>query len=293
MVGVELTIAHILRCKLLEAVSLSSKTLGVSEIEDLKLEAIPLRAVKGGRHLVYVSALALKLANVWKQPAEEVAGAIAAHLSCFDLSFDRFIDPALQNFTVKVVAPNLIHLQLNDRAIAAWLQYFAQTPPRVFRTPNPPSPNSKLFYVQYAHARCCSLLRLADRYGAIALNSPSPEISPNFFSLKSPHPIPWLDSDQKLRLLHPAECSLITQVLTLPDDLYKGAVTTHPVDWEKSAHTLSRVFLNFYSQCRIWGEVKTENPQLAQARLGLIMATQPLLRSLLEDFLGVLAPLEL
>jgi arginyl-tRNA synthetase len=53
------------------------------------------------------------------------------------------------------------------------------------------------------------------------------------------------------------------------------------------------VFLTFYSQCRIWGEVKTATPQLAQARLGLILATQPLLHLLLQDLLGVPAPLEL
>ena len=49
----------------------------------------------------------------------------------------------------------------------------------------------------------------------------------------------------------------------------------------------------FFKHCRIWGEVKTKTPKLAQVRLGLVAVTQKLLRSLLQDSLGVCAPMEL
>ena len=60
----------------------------------------------------------------------------------------------------------------------------------------------------------------------------------------------------------------------------------------KVALSLSESFEEFSKHCRIYGEVK-KTPQLAQARLGLVAVTQKLLRSLLQDDLGVSAPVEL
>ena len=304
--GVEFAaIAHFLRCRLQAAAVLSSQKLGISSFGQncLELQAIPLRAVKGGTQVVYVSAIALKLANAWKTAVLDIATLIAAHLLPADESNHSSTNAALQNFTVKVVPPGWIYLQLSDVGTAAWLQHLAQAPPWVGsrwdceqvsrwdceQVENYPR---RLFDSQYAHARCCSLLRLAHREGIIELAEPDLQISPHFWSVKAPDPIPWLDSDQKLRLVHPAERSLIFDLLTLLDDLYCIS-RSRPIEGEKSASNLSQVFLTFYSQCRIWGEVKTENPQLAQARLGLILATQSLLHLLLQDLLGVPAPLEL
>lgn len=295
-------IAPFLRCRLQAAAVLSSQTLGISTFGQKypELQAIPLRAVKSGKQVVYVSAIALKLAHAWNAPVIDIATQIAANLFCSEQSNDSATNRALQNFTVEVVTPGWIHLQLSDLGTAAWLERLAQAPPWVLQRPTvlgEPARVSQcprpLFDAQYAHARCCSLLRLAHREGAIALAEPNLPVSPNFWQAIAPHPIPWLDTDQKLRLVHPGETNLIFHLLTLLDDLYPVSPSRHRVDWEKSARNLSQVFLTFYSQCRIWGEVKTENIQLAQARLGLILATQPLLHLLLQDLLGVPAPLEL
>jgi DALR anticodon binding domain len=306
--GVEFgAIAHFLRCRLQEAAIFSSQKLGISNFGQnyLELQAIPLRAVKGGMQVVYVSAIAHKLATVWKTPVIEIATLIAADLCCSDESNHSSTNAALQNFTVKVVPPGWIYLQLSDPGTATWLQRLAQAPPWVGSggaeisppllvpaSERPLPPKAKLFEAQYAHARCCSLLRLAHREGMIELAEANLQISPHFWRLKAPTPIPWLDRDEKLRLVHPAERSLIFHLLTLLDHLYCVS-RSRPIDGEKSASNLSQVFLTFDRQCRIWGEVKSENPQLAQARLGLILATQPLLHLLLEDCLGVPAPLEL
>ncbi|GET39142.1 DALR anticodon-binding domain-containing protein [Microseira wollei] len=305
-IGVEFpAIAHLLRSRLQAAAVLSSQMLGISTFGQkyLELQAIPLRAVKGETQVVYVSAIAPKLANPWKTAVTDIATLIAANLFCSDESNDSATNAALQNFTVKVVPPGWIYLQLSDLGTAAWLQRLAQAPPwagsggageqgsrwvgeQVEHYPRP------LFDAQYAHGRCCSLLRLAHREGIIELAQVDPEIRPLFRAI-APNPIPWLDRDQKLRLVHPAESSLIFHLLTLLDHLYSLSPSRYRVDWEKAARTLSQEFLTFYSQCRIWGEVKTATPQLAQARLGLILATQPLLHLLLQDLLGVPAPLEL
>lgn len=151
-----------------------------------------------------------------------------------------------------------------------------------------------LFKVQYAHARCCSLLRLAHRQSLINL-SDLDSITPNWQWVE-PNPIPWLYGDSKmecesirLRLEHPAERGLIDHVLEGTEQL----TLLTPIRAIELAKALSHGFEKFYSACRIWGEVKTETPQLAIARLGLVAITQKLLRTLLEDLLNVTAPIEL
>ncbi|MBC6420722.1 MAG: hypothetical protein GDA43_03330 [Hormoscilla sp. SP5CHS1] len=49
---------------------------------------------------------------------------------------------------------------------------------------------------------------------------------------------------------------------------------------------------SFESACRIWGEVKTQAPQFATARLGLILFFQQILKFLLSEGLGVFDPSE-
>jgi arginyl-tRNA synthetase len=112
----------------------------------------------------------------------------------------------------------------------------------------------------------------------------------------APNPIPWIDDGDRLRLVHPAERSLISQLLTVLDNLYpifEVKNSEKPVNYFKLAKSLSEAFQIFYSQCRVWGEVKIEQPKLAQARVGLILATQSLLRFILDNFLNAIAPLEL
>jgi hypothetical protein len=149
-----------------------------------------------------------------------------------------------------------------------------------------------LFPVQYAHARCCSLVLLAHREGLIKLREPVPNSSPSFWSIISPNPIPWLNSDGRLRLNHPDESRLIAELVEVVDNIECPDVRGS-VKWEKAAVNLSQAFENFWCNCRIWGEVKIISPELAQARLGLLMATQSVLRFVLEENLGTFAPLEL
>ncbi|MBE8968905.1 glutamate acetyltransferase, partial [Nostocales cyanobacterium LEGE 12452] len=154
-----------------------------------------------------------------------------------------------------------------------------------------PVPNS-LFAVEYAHARCCSLVLLAHREGLIKLREPVPNTSPAYWDVISPNPLPWLNCDGILQLNHPDERRLIGELIQVVDNIECPDVSGS-VKWEKVALNLSQAFEKFWSNCRIWGEVKITSPELAQARLGLLMATQSVLKFVLEENLGVFAPLEL
>ncbi|MHC5773893.1 DALR anticodon-binding domain-containing protein [Nostoc sp.] len=206
-------------------------------------------------------------------------------------------------FSIQIVPPGWIHFELTHSTLATWLQSLVvgssgggggdegdEGDEGTIDAPCP-MPNS-LFAVQYAHARCCSLVLLAHREGLIKLREPVPNSSPAFWSVIAPNPIPWLNSDGTLRLNHSDERRLIAQLIQVIDNIECPDVGSS-VKWEKVALNLSQAFEKFWSNCRIWGEVKITSPEVAQARLGLLMATQSVLRFVLEENLGVFAPLEL
>ncbi len=280
-------------------------------------QKIPLYKDRDESRVLYISGVSLGLSKSQNRKAMELASAIASDLSrtCGDV------------FSIQIVPPGWIHFELTHSKLATWLQslavggawgiidtpmphaQFPMTAVAPFgETPSPlasplgrrphclpnsqfPIPNS-LFAVQHAHARCCSLVLLAHREGLIKLREPVPNISPAFWSVISPQPLPWLNCDGRLRLNHPGERRLIAELIQVVDNIECPDISGS-VKWEKVALSLSQAFENFWSNCRIWGEVKITSPELAQVRLGLLMATQSLLRYVLEENLGVFAPLEL
>ncbi|WP_334869534.1 DALR anticodon-binding domain-containing protein [Nostoc sp.] len=240
----------------------------------------------------------MRLSKSQNQKAMELASAIASDLSgiCGDV------------FSIQIVPPGWIHFELTDSTLATWLQSLAvgssvgegemagreqgageQKSREAERTIDA---QNSLFTVQYAHARCCSLVLLAHREGLIKLREPVPNTSPTFWDVISPNPLPWLNCDGILRLNHLDEGRLISELIQVIDNIECPDVGGS-VKWEKVALNLSQAFEKFWSNCRIWGEVKITSPELAQARLGLLMATQSVLRYVLEENLGVFAPLEL
>jgi len=275
----------------------------------LTLQRIPQQALAGDTGFMYRCAIALQLAPLWKLPALDIAYQIMASLSTLSQDTGKIV----LDLSVEVIDPGWINLRLSDRTLATWLQHLSTdlldlpvlrsdsvngslseiSGGRHKLPPSPPQPtqsSKNLFLVQYAHARCCSLLRLAHQQGLIQLRDLEFK-TPSGQFLK-PNPIPWLNDDygvtkpMGLRLGRPAERSLIAQILNGVDQM----INPSHRQGLKLASALSNGFESFYSSCRIWGEV---NPTLAQARLGLVGVTQVLLRSLLQDQLGFPAPVEL
>lgn len=259
---------------------------GITSIESRK---VPLYQGGYNQKILYISGVAMGISKSQNLPAMEIAQAMAGHLS-------RNSDSL---FSVKVIPPGWIYLELIDSTLAAWLQNLIVFPENEdlinnFVDYQLPVTNHQsqislhsltIFKIQYAHSRCCSLLRLAEKDGLITLDRIGTK---SYFSLK---PIPLLNGDQKLLLNHVDEMLLMHQLVKLVDDLV--CTDSSSLNWETSAGKLSQAFEKFWGSCRIWGEVKIQTPELAQARLGLLVVTQLVLRSVLEDKLGVVAPIEL
>lgn len=260
---------------------------------------ISLYQAKSSSQFLYISPIAFHLSKVKKIPALELANAIALLLdSQVEYYCRQSTSPnLLQNCTLEVVPPGWIHIEITQPGLAAWLQHLVIYPPQLQNCREKEycqltqTDTDWMFAAQYAHARCCSLLQMAHREKLITLKE-LPETSSAVFLPVTPSPIPWLNG-QKLRYFHPTERTLIFQLLATLDDFYCSGTSLQLKIWEKAALNLSQIFQTFYSCCQIWGEVKMQTLELSQARLGLVMATQISLRLLLQDKLGVTAPVEI
>ncbi|QIZ70349.1 DALR anticodon-binding domain-containing protein [Oxynema aestuarii] len=230
--------------------------------------SIPLKRVEDPQRLLYSCAIALPLAASEGADPRKIAEAIAA-------AFVRSPGGDL-DFSIEAVGSGWLHLWPSDRAVAGQLQRLSEFP-----WPNSVSQpiegiRRDVFLLQYAHARCCSLLRMARRDGAIAY------IEGEDF--------PWLDGAGRLNLCRRAEFEAIGALFASLDRCARSGDRAAVL---KAATALSHRFLNFYRDCRIWGDIQAERPDLARSRLGLVAATRPVLKFLLEERLGVFAPEEL
>lgn len=124
--------------------------------------------------------------------------------------------------------------------------------------------DNPLYYVQYAHARICSVLRNAQESG-IAL----PDAEKTDLSVLS-------GSDER---------QLIKQIALLPEEIVQSAVSRDPSRLNKYAVTLAQQFHHFYNACRI----KDAEPAVRDARLTLCLAAKQTIGNVLK-LIGVEAP---
>lgn len=240
------------------------------------------RQTSGDRY-AYVSAIALQLSAA-QIPAIDLATQIADWLKHNMFAAD-------EQFTLHVMPPGLLRVELTDCAIATRLQQLTIYPPNLVNDLQNTCGSLSLFNVQYTHARCCSLVCLAVRDHRITLKKPIDVNSAALFCVCANNPITFLDAQRQLLCSHATEQALIVQLLTAFDCL-DGAIASLVIDWEKIAVNVSYAWQKFYAACRVWGEPKA-NQHLVPARLGLTIVTQTCLRLLLNDKLGILAPQEL
>ena len=124
------------------------------------------------------------------------------------------------------------------------------------------SSENPVYYVQYAHARICSIFRQTKEAGLI------------------------LDGEPKFSLMNSsAELDLINKIFEYPAEVEKAAAEFAPQRIARYVYDLASTFSSFYRDCRILG-VETD---LAKARLALLKVTQHTIAHAL-GLLGVSAP---
>lgn len=128
------------------------------------------------------------------------------------------------------------------------------------------SSDNPVYYVQYAHARICSILRQAEERG-MAASAPG-------------------DTRALALLVHHTELDLVRQMLRLPEVIAQVAHFLAPHHLPHYAAELARAFHAFYHECPVLG---ADDPALAQARLALCDAARLCLARTL-GLVGVSAP---
>ena len=127
------------------------------------------------------------------------------------------------------------------------------------------SAENPVYYVQYAHARCSSILRIA------AERSTAP------------------DASHTGELLHhPAEQALIRQMLTMPDVVSDAAERRETHELTKLCLEVAQLFSQFYRDCRVLSDDPAE-ANLSEARLALTDAVRQVLANML-GLMGIHAP---
>ena len=293
--------------------------IGLLGTSQLNPKTISIHRLSHLNSVIYRSAIALQLSPLWKLAPDDIAHQL------MDMLLTMSQETGGIDFCLEVVSPGWIDFQLSHRSLATVLQLLISIP-LFSSTPGNSlfSTNQNLFPIQYTHARCCSLLRLAgvgsgewgdgggenlffdaERGSLAFIHSAEWDLIFQIFDLLdvmsdlddgSLVKVSTGSSFNKLNHLTPQPPSLKGkggQEILLPSPFIEGGGVGGGVKLVKRGLALCQAFEVFHKSCRIWGEVTSQQPQLAQARLGLVRVTQLLLRSLLEDYFGVPAFLEL
>ncbi|MFZ3101461.1 MAG: arginine--tRNA ligase [Desulfitobacteriaceae bacterium] len=128
------------------------------------------------------------------------------------------------------------------------------------------SADNPVYYVQYAHARLCSILRQALELGVNTAQVPSAE-------------------ELKLLLQSSEERNLLKKLADLPGEITLAARLMEPHRLARYVLDLAGLFHTFYNSQR----VLVEDDNLRRARLALVLATKQVLANVL-GLLGVTAP---
>ncbi len=126
------------------------------------------------------------------------------------------------------------------------------------------SSQNPVYYVQYAHARICSIVK----------NLAGEGISPRTCT-----------AEELSKLTQPEEIELIRHLAGLPNEIIDAAKAYDPARITRYAIELATPFHKFYNACKVKGEEES----LMQARLNLCLAVRVALKNVLT-LLKIQAP---
>jgi arginyl-tRNA synthetase len=126
------------------------------------------------------------------------------------------------------------------------------------------SMDNPVYYLQYAHARMCSLERFAAEQGIERADIAVVDLAV---------------------LIHPAERAVLREIDRLGEEIAEAARRRAPHRVTAYGADFATAFHRFYTECR----VVTDDPQVTQARLWLIAAAKSAGAAIL-DVLGLTAP---
>ncbi len=126
------------------------------------------------------------------------------------------------------------------------------------------SNNNPVFYVQYAHARICNILKKLAEENIVR--------------------IPVEQVDMNL-LVQPEEIALMKRLAQYPEEMALSAQTLEPSRLTRFVMDVASDFHSFYNACRVKGEEES----LLQARLLLVSCTLTVIRNVL-DLIRIQAP---
>jgi arginyl-tRNA synthetase len=138
------------------------------------------------------------------------------------------------------------------------------------------SNENPVYYVQYAHARICAILRKA---AGADTDDTSVDIAGAVTQVISDEaPLDLLTTDSELALMR--------KLAEFPEVVEVAAEQLAPYKLTRYAEDLAASFHQFYTQCRV---VDPDEPELTEARLYAVDATRIVLETVL-DLVGVSAP---
>ncbi len=126
------------------------------------------------------------------------------------------------------------------------------------------SNENPVYYVQYAHARICSILNVLEKEGVLVKSYA--DIKPE-------------------TLTEPQELELMRKIAEFPEEIRVAAITREPSRLTHYASALASAFHSFYNACR----VNCEDKDCRAARVKLIDATRITIENVLR-LLAVTAP---
>ena len=116
-----------------------------------------------------------------------------------------------------------------------------------------------VYYVQYAHARICSILKALSAEGILPRRCTPEELT---------------------QLSSPEERELIRHLAAYTGEIISAAKDYDPARITRYVITLANLFHKFYNSCRVKGEEES----LMQARLQLCLAVRTVIRNVLTMF---------